>query len=79
MLSMQRLIQFAERNRVMVSVIRYGPENSVPKEISCNRCESLLEYTKTDVKSPIPGLPWHSYPGTDYVVCPACNHRVAVR
>ena len=49
----------------MVRVIKYGR-----RKIKCENCDSLLEYTQSDVKS-LEG----SFTYAKYIECPVCEKR----
>ena len=50
----------------MVRVIKYGR-----RKIKCENCDSLLEYTQSDVKS-LEG----SFTYAKYIECPVCENAI---
>jgi hypothetical protein len=47
------------------------PPQDKPQKRNCNICDSLLEYTKEDIRH-------EEWNGSTYIICPVCQHRLAV-
>lgn len=62
---------FRKRVIKMVKVIRYGNK----RRITCEVCDSLLEYEKEDVKTVQTGM--NEYEGE--IMCPNCREKVRVK
>lgn len=61
----------------MVKVV--GRDENAVKRVTCRGCASILEYTRSEVKSYTSTDYSGSSDITDYVPCPTCGGKAVVR